>query len=100
MALDHIRDTDRLAVEQAGRVLGYICLANKYLSEVGLFTHPQGESLDAKPLMHTVERYEQMLNRILVNLGLTPASRIKLKLDKKGRKTLGELIHEAENAPK
>ena len=56
----------------------------------------EGRTVDTQPWMGRVERYEIMLSRIMNDLGLTPKARIAMKLDKKHRKTLADMIVESQ----
>jgi hypothetical protein len=95
MALDHIKSTDIHAINQAARYLGFLFIANAYLGETGTFII-DGHQLSTKSLHDSIIKVEGSLSRALNDLGLTPQARRRLKVSKKDRKTLADMILESE----
>ena len=103
MALSHIRETDLPAVTQLGRLMGFLAIANKFLTEIGAFQVFVEEkrkqiitTVEVQPLLAYVHRYESMVTKLYHELGLTPRSRRMLGLDKKKGPQFSEMIAEVQ----
>lgn len=84
MALPHIKPQDFITVQQLARALGFIAIGNKYLNEIGVFRVNKDKTIiDVQPLVNAMAKYEGLVNRLSESLGLTPRSRVQLKLDKR-----------------
>ena len=94
MELPHIKEEDSIIVNQLARAMGFVALANKYLTEYGMFTiNKEKKTVDVQPLVSAITSHENLIVKLCEHLGLSPKARTMLKLDP-GKLTLSQLIRQ------
>jgi len=87
MSLPHVQPEDAHAVNLLARELAFQAIVHKWLGQVGPVRQTD-KGLDVQPVMKTLWTSINTAARLMDALGLTPASRAKLKLTGKAAESL------------
>jgi phage terminase small subunit len=91
MSMPHIRPTDIMLVEEMIKDWGFLQIVDKWLSVIGPFQDKAGE-VNPQAILKLRWTAANAMHRLADSLGLSPASRVSLKLEVDTEKDFGREI--------
>ncbi|MDR6883033.1 P27 family phage terminase small subunit [Bacillus sp. 3255] len=83
MDLDFVAEQDRPIAQLLAKEMGILALCEMYFTEEGMVIHDRrSKKLDAQPLVATYNNFMRSAKQTMAALGLGPAARTKIDLEK------------------